>query len=302
MTWRTLGSGVDEKVSQLIDLALVEDIGSGDVTAKYFVPEAHHGRAFLVARSDGIVCGTEIAAEVFCRVDPGCDIRVILPDGSGVAPGDRILEVTGKARSLLTAERTALNFIQRLSGVATRTGLFVKAVKGTGVSILDTRKTTPGWRLLEKAAVVSGGGHNHRMGLYDRAMVKDNHLLVEGAAEGMSRAILEIKREHPDIAVELEADTLEQVEVFLSMDGVDYLLLDNMGNESMKKAVEMRGKRKRPILEASGGVSLDTVRGIAETGVDCISVGGLTHSAVALDLALEFASLPGSNRGEAGRI
>ena len=283
-----LGSGVDEKVSQLIELALMEDIGPGDVTSQYFVPEEREGQAFLVARSEGVVSGAQIGAEVFRRVDPKCEVRVMRSDGLRVAPGVQILEVSGKARSLLTAERVAINFVQRLSGVATRTALFVEAVKDMGVTIMDTRKTTPGWRLLEKEAVVAGGGRNHRMGLYDRAMVKDNHLLVKGAVEDLRSSIHAMKKELPDVAVELEADTLEQVEAFLGIAEVDYVLLDNMDNNIMRKAVAMRGERKRPILEASGGVSLETVRGIAETGVDCISVGELTHSAGALDLALEF--------------
>ena len=285
-----LFSAVDEKVSRLIDLALAEDIGSGDVTSKYFVSEGREARAFLMARSEGVICGTEVAAEVFRRVDPECDVRIAIVDGERVTPGDKVLEVRGRARSLLTAERVSLNFMQRLSGVATRTALFVEAVKTTGVSIMDTRKTTPGWRVLEKAAVVAGGGSNHRMGLYDRAMVKDNHLLVEGAEEELSQSILAMRKDLPEVGVELEADTLEQVAAFLSLDGVDYLLLDNMSNETMRKVVAMRGDRRKPILEASGGVSLETVRAIAETGVDCISVGEVTHSAAALDLALEFSA------------
>ena len=283
-----LGFGVDENVSRLIDLALSEDIGSGDVTSRYFVSEQRVGRAFLVARSEGVIAGVEIGEEVFRRVDSDCEVKVMLQDGSSVFPGLQILEVSGRARSLLTAERTAINFVQRLSGVATRTSMFVKAVEGTGVSIMDTRKTTPGWRLLEKQAVVSGGGHNHRMGLYDRAMVKDNHLLVKGAAADLPNSIQSMKNDHPRVAVQLEADTLEQVETFIGMNEVDYLLLDNMDNDTLRRAVAIRGDRKRPVLEASGGVNLETVRGIAETGVDCISVGELTHSAAALDLALDF--------------
>ena len=283
-----LGSGVDEKVAQLIDLALREDIGSGDVTSRYFVSEQRMGRAFLVARSEGVVSGVEIGEEVFRRVDSDCEVKVMLQNGASVFPGSRILEVSGRARSLLTAERTAINFVQRLSGVATRTSMFVKAVEGTGVTIMDTRKTTPGWRLLDKQAVVSGGGQNHRMGLYDRAMVKDNHLLVKGAAADLPNSIQFMKKDHPEVAVQLEADTLQQVEAFIGMNEVDYLLLDNMDNDTLRKAVAIRGDRERPVLEASGGVNLETVRGIAETGVDCISVGELTHSASALDLALDF--------------
>lgn len=282
---------MDEAVSKLIDLALVEDIGTGDVTSEFFVPEDRVARAFVVARAEGIVAGVEVAAEVFRRVDAETEINIMLRDGAPVAPGAHVMEVSGKARSLLTAERTAINFLQRLSGVATKASQFVRAVTGTGATIIDTRKTTPGWRKLEKAAVVAGGGRNHRMGLYDRAMVKDNHLVVEGEAAFLGKAISRLKEKRPEVEVELEAETLEQVERFLEIEGVDYLLLDNMPNEEMKKAVEMRGSRETPRLEASGGVNLDTVRGIAETGVEFISVGALTHSAVALDLSLEFVEI-----------
>lgn len=279
---------MDAKVSQLIDLALAEDIGPGDVTSEFFVPRDRKARAFVVAKSDGIVAGVEVGAEVFRRVDPSTDVNLMLQDGAAIAPGAYVMEVVGKARSVLSAERTVINFVQRLSGVATITAAFVDAVKDTGATIIDTRKTTPGWRTLEKAAVVAGGGQNHRMGLYDRAMVKDNHLVVEGGVDALRAAAIQLKRAHPNVAVEVEAETLEQVEAFLAIEEFDYILLDNMENEQMKKAVEMRGERERPLLEASGGVNLSTVRGIAETGVEFISVGILTHSAIALDLSLEL--------------
>jgi nicotinate-nucleotide pyrophosphorylase (carboxylating) len=281
-------SGVDEKVSKLINLALEEDIGTGDVTSEFFVPEERKARAFVVAKSVGVVFGVKVAAEVFKRVDAGINVNFMLLDGTDIAPGAYVMEVVGMARSLLTAERTAINFLQRLSGVATKAHEFVELVKGTGATIIDTRKTTPGWRKLEKAAVVAGGAQNHRMGLYDRAMVKDNHLVVEGGVETLRDAMLRLKEAHPGVDVEVEAETLEQVEAFLALDGLDYLLLDNMENEQMKRAVEMRGTRDRPLFEASGGVNLDTVRGIAQTGVEYISVGALTHSAAALDISLEF--------------
>lgn len=283
-----LGSGVDERVSQLIDLALGEDIGPGDVTSEFFVPGDRMARAFLVAKENGVVAGVEVGAEVFRRVDENIQVNVMLHDGASIAPGAYVMEASGKARSLLTAERTVINFVQRLSGVATKTAAFVEAVRGTGATIIDTRKTTPGWRCLEKAAVVAGGGQRHRMGLYDRAMVKDNHLVVEGGVAALQEAAARLKEVHPEVEVEVEAETLEQVEAFLQVGEFDYLLLDNMENEAMKRAVEMRGERERPLLEASGGVRLDTVRGIAETGVEFISVGALTHSATALDLSLEF--------------
>lgn len=281
------GFGVDETTSQLIDLALAEDIGPGDVTSGYFVPEERVSRGLIVAKQEGVIAGVEIAEEVFRRVDEKTQVKVLLESGSHVSSRAYVLEVKGKARSLLTAERVALNFLQRLSGVATKTRTFVELVEGTGARILDTRKTTPGWRALEKGAVVAGGGTNHRMGLYDRAMVKDNHLVAEGGLEALQDAINRLKREKPGVEVELEADRLDQVEDFLKLDGVDYILLDNMDNASLRKAVAMRGE-KGPLLEASGGVNLATVGEIAETGVDFISVGALTHSAVALDVSLEF--------------
>lgn len=286
-----VSSGVDETVSHLIDLALEEDIGPGDVTSKFFVPRNRKARAFVVAKSEGIVAGVEVAAEVFRRVDAGTDVNIMLQDGAAIAPGAYVMEAVGMARSLLTAERTAINFLQRLSGVASKAHEFVELVKGTGATIIDTRKTTPGWRKLEKAAVVAGGAQNHRMGLYDRAMVKDNHLVVDGGVDSLRKAMRRLKEAHPDVAIEVEADTLEQVEAFLKLEELDYLLLDNMENELMKRAVEMRGASERPLFEASGGVNLDTVRGIAETGVEFISVGALTHSAAALDLSLEFVAI-----------
>jgi nicotinate-nucleotide pyrophosphorylase (carboxylating) len=279
---------VERNARTLIDLALAEDIGTGDVTSLYFVPEDRIARAFIVARSEGVVSGVEVAQAVFRAVDAALDIAVLIPDGSRVAAGAMVLRIEGPARSILTAERTALNFLQRLSGVASLARRYVEAVAGTGARILDTRKTTPGYRLLEKAAVVHGGGTNHRIGLYDRAMVKDNHLVAEGGLEALQAAISKLKAERPGVEVELEADRLDQFEAFLGLDGVDHILLDNMSLEEMRRAVELRNGRTLPQLEASGGVNLATVRGIAETGVDFISVGALTHSAPSLDLGLDF--------------
>lgn len=278
---------MDEITSQLIDLALREDLGPGDVTSGYFVPERRMARGLIVAKEDGVIAGVETAAEVFRRVDEKTEVRIMLESGSHVSSRAYVLEVRGRARSLLSAERTALNFLQRLSGVATQTRTFVEKVEGTGARILDTRKTTPGWRALEKAAVVAGGGTNHRMGLYDRAMVKDNHLVAEGGLAALQEAINLLKKEKPGVEVELEADRLDQVRDFLTLDGVDFLLLDNMDLDTLREAVAMRGDTG-PLLEASGGVTLDTVAAIAETGVNFISVGALTHSARSLDLSLEF--------------
>ena len=283
---------MDETTSTWIDLALAEDIGPGDVTSNYFVPADREARGLIVAKADGVVAGVEIAEEVFKRVDETTSVKVLLESGNHVSPRAYVMEVRGKARSLLTAERVALNFLQRLSGIATKTRQFVELIDGTGARILDTRKTTPGWRALEKGAVVAGGGTNHRMGLYDRAMVKDNHLVAEGGIEELQKAIHRLRIDHPGVEVELEADRLDQVEDFLKLDGVDYILLDNMDNPSLETAVEMRDG-KGPLLEASGGVNLETVADIAKTGVNFISVGAVTHSAVALDLSLEFLEADG---------
>ncbi|WP_234041944.1 carboxylating nicotinate-nucleotide diphosphorylase [Persicirhabdus sediminis] len=274
--------------SKLIDLALVEDIGTGDVTTEYFVPEGKEVTAYVMSKGEGIVAGVAVAMEVFERVDRNLKVEALLTDGAEISYGEYIIKITGSARSILTAERTVLNFLQQLSGEATKTSTFVKLTEGTKAKILDTRKTTPGWRYLEKMAVRAGGGTNHRMGLYDRAMVKDNHLVAEGGLPAIQDAINKLAEEKPHVQIELEADTLEQVESFLKLDGVDYILLDNMTNEQMRQALEMRGDAEKPLMEASGGVTLETVRGIAKTGVDFISVGALTHSAIALDISMEF--------------
>lgn len=272
----------------LIDLALAEDIGDGDVTSLFFVPEDRLARAFVTVRKEGVVSGVDLAARVFSTVDPELKVEVLIPDGSRVSRGAILIAIVGKARSILTAERTALNFLQHLSGVATLTARYVELVKDTRARVLDTRKTTPGLRLLEKQAVVHGGGTNHRLGLYDRAMLKDNHLVAEGGLEAIQTAIHRLHAAKPGVEVELEADELEQVRGFLAMDGVDHILLDNMTLDQLREAVAARGERTTPQLEASGGVTLQTLRGIAETGVDFISVGALTHSAPALDIGLDF--------------
>lgn len=272
----------------LIELALAEDIGGGDVTSGYFIPQDRRATAFVAVRKDGVVSGVELAARVFTKVDPGLDVEILIRDGSRVAAGALLIRVEGSARSILTAERTALNFLQRLSGVATLTALHVEQVKGTRARILDTRKTTPGYRLLEKNAVLDGGGTNHRIGLYDRAMVKDNHLAAEGGVNELQAAIYRLKAEKPEVEVELEADNLDQVRTFLALDGADYILLDNMSLEQLREAVALRGEHTKPQLEASGGVTLESLAEIAKTGVDFISVGALTHSAPALDIGLDF--------------
>jgi nicotinate-nucleotide pyrophosphorylase (carboxylating) len=276
---------------ELIRMALEEDVGEGDVTSGYFVPADRMARAFVTVRKEGVISGMALAEKIFLEVDPCLEIQSLVEDGCKVAAGAMLMKVEGKARSILTAERTALNFLQRLSGVATLTSRYVSLVKHTHAKILDTRKTTPGYRALEKKAVADGGGINHRMGLYDRAMVKDNHLVAEGGIHALQEAIRTLKREKPHVEVELEADRLEQVAAFLELEGVNYILLDNMDLTELCEAVKMRGERHRVRLEASGGVNLETVADIAETGVDFISVGALTHSAPALDIGLDFVAL-----------
>jgi nicotinate-nucleotide pyrophosphorylase (carboxylating) len=272
-----------------IDIALEEDIGPGDLTSKYLIPKDLRGRARIVARQHAVAAGVEVAAEVFRRVDPTVVIHIVTADGQPVSRGQVILEVSGPVRSILTAERVALNFLQRLSAVAYMTRRFVDAVAGTHAAILDTRKTTPGLRVLERAAVRAGGGQNHRFGLFDMVLVKDNHLAADPTsyAEALRTQIERFRIDHPNIKVEVEADTLQQVHMFLLIPGIDIILLDNMSLEQMRNAVKMRGL-SRIKLEASGGVSLATVREIAMTGVDYISSGALTHSAGSIDYSLEM--------------
>ena len=279
---------VSDNVEALIKLALDEDFGDGDVTSNYFVPADLQARALLRPRTQGVLSGVEVAKAVFLAVDPKLRVEVYLHDGEEVSPGAIVMMIEGSARSILGAERTALNFIQRLSGVASMTRKYVKAIAHTDCKLLDTRKTTPGYRLLEKAAVVHGGGNNHRLGLYDRAMVKDNHLMTDGDTAHLQACITKLKADKPGVEVELEADNLTQVESFLKLEGVDYILLDNMSNDDMRRAVEMRGVGRKPYFEASGGLTLATAPAAAETGVDFMSFGCLTHSVPSLDLGLDF--------------
>jgi nicotinate-nucleotide pyrophosphorylase (carboxylating) len=275
-----------EEDNQLIDLALSEDIGAGDVTSEYFVGEDDQASARAIAQERAVVAGTEVVAEVFRRVDPALRVEIAQKDGAIVSAGVAVLEVRGRARSILTAERVALNFLQRLSGIATLTHQFVEAAGPNGAKILDTRKTTPGWRRLEKAAVVAGGGTNHRRGLDDMVLVKDNHLLARNGLVQLSAVIARVRQERPDLRIEVEADTLVQVRALLEIEGVDVILLDNMRATELREAVALgKGKVK---FEASGGVSLSNVRQIAATGVDFVSIGALTHSARAIDFSLEL--------------
>lgn len=277
-------------IPDIIDLALAEDIGAGDITAKWFTLPDSHACADIVAREPACLAGTRVAEEIFHRVDPTLQVEVKLSDGTALKKGDVVIRVEGTAASILSAERTALNFIQRLSGVATMARRFVEAVRGTKAIILDTRKTTPGLRVLEKAAVVSGGARNHRIGLHDMFMVKDNHLAAGLNLENLQHMIATARIANPGIRVELEADTLQQAKGFFRLQGVDVILLDNMSLEDMREAVRLCPEKVQ--LEASGGVNLQTVHQIAETGVHFISIGSITHSAPAIDLALDFRLTP----------
>jgi len=275
----------------LIAAALEEDIGDGDVTTDFFVPETLHATGRIVARENAVVAGTEAAAEAFRQVDPSTGTQIICQDRDNIAAGDVIIEVRGIARSILKAERVALNFLQRLCGIATLTRQFVDAVGNHPAKILDTRKTTPGLRALEKAAVVAGGGVNHRFGLYDMVLVKDNHLAALGGLSGFGDRIRQLRQERPNIRIETEADDLEQVRAFVEVDGIDVILLDNMTPAQIREAVALR--RNNIKFEASGGITLKNVRRVAATGVDYISIGALTNSARAIDLALEITHVPG---------
>ena len=275
-----------ESASDPIGIALREDIGAGDVTTSFFVPNDLHALGRIIARERAVVAGGQTAAEVFRRVNPELNVEVLQPDGAALTGGETILEVRGMARSILTAERVALNFLQRLSGIATLTRQFVDATGKSRAKILDTRKTTPGLRALEKAAVVAGGGTNHRFDLNDMVLVKDNHLRIGLGFSEFASAIQRLRQERPGIRIEVEADRLEQVRSFLEIEGIDVILLDNMKPSEMREAVALgRGKMK---FEASGGVTLKNVRQIAATGVDYISVGALTHSVRAIDMSLEL--------------
>jgi len=282
-TSRNLQTAIHDAVSR----ALAEDIGDGDLTCAYFVDAARSGKARIFAKQPCVLAGMDAAACAFALVDATLKVQAVRKDGDALRPGHTALEITGPVRSIITAERTALNFIQRLSGIATLTRTFVDAVKPYRAAILDTRKTTPGLRALEKSAVISGGGTNHRFGLFDMVMVKDNHLAAGATLAELQENVRRFRSGHPGVRVEIEADRLDQVRDFLTLDGVDVILLDNMTTAQLAEAVQLRGDR--PVkLEASGSVNLATVNSIAATGVDFISVGALTHSAPAVDFSLEL--------------
>ena len=275
------------QIRRLVDLALAEDLGKGDITTNSLIPEKKSGVASILAQEKGILAGSEIARQVFRRLDPELKVRLRVKDGAALKPGEVIATVEGSIASILKAERTALNFLQRLSGIATETNRYVKAVEGLPAQITDTRKTAPGLRALDKYAVKVGGGKNHRMHLGDGVLIKDNHLAAL-QSEGLSlkEIIARIRRNAPGAtAVEIEVSTpreaLEAAEA-----GANIVMLDNMSLEDMRQAVKML--HGVALIEASGKITLKTVRAVAETGVDFISVGAITHSAPALDISLEL--------------
>ena len=276
-----------EEIRRAVQAALAEDIGPGDVTTLATVPESARSAAAMRARDALVVAGLDFVACAFAELSPEIKIERLAADGQRVNGGDTLLKISGSSRAILSAERVALNFVQRLSGVATLTAQFVDAVRGTPAQILDTRKTTPGWRRFEKYAVTCGGGKNHRIGLFDMVLIKDNHLaaLRNELPNPIAVAVFSAREKFPHLKIEVEADTLEQVEQAAEA-GADFILLDNMNPLQLRLAVQkVRGRAK---TEASGGVNLASVRTIAESGVDFISVGALTHSARAVDIGLDF--------------
>jgi nicotinate-nucleotide pyrophosphorylase (carboxylating) len=270
------------EIKEAIQRALAEDIGSGDATSNSILPAEAKMRGQVIAKQDGVIAGLDVAEAVYLNFDPQVGFQPLADEGTRVTNCQVVAKVTGAARSLLTAERTALNFLGRMSGIATLTRSFVDAVAGTKAVILDTRKTAPGLRMVDKLAVARGGGQNHRIGLFDMILIKDNHIDFAGSLE---EAVQRARAAHSGLEVEVEARTLEHVETALKL-GVERILLDNMSPETMTEAVRMTHGRAK--LEASGNVNIETVRRIAETGVDYISIGALTHSAKVFDVSFDY--------------
>jgi len=276
-----------EEILRAVRAALVEDVGGGDVTTLATVPADSRCRAVMRAREPLVVAGIAFAETTFRELSPKIEIKISISDANRAGPGDVLLTVAGSTRAILSAERVALNFVQRLSGVATAAASYVEAIRGTKAQILDTRKTTPGWRAFEKYAATCGGARNHRIGLFDMVLIKDNHLaaLRDAQPNAVAAAVKRARERYPALKVEAEADTLEQVAQAADA-GADFILLDNMKPVQLREAVAIVAGRSR--TEASGGVNLQTVRAIAESGVDFISVGAITHSARAVDVGLDF--------------
>ena len=270
-------------LNQLIDMALAEDIGAGDITTDYLVPCDSHGQGIIVAKEDLVLAGLDIAKMVFQRLDPKINIQSAYEDGAEIACGETVLSLEGRLRALLTAERPALNFLQHLSGIATQVRTYVKALKNSRVKLVDTRKTTPGWRVLEKYAVRMGGAHNHRMGLFDGVLIKDNHIAACG---GIQQAVAEV-RKHISHFIKIEVEVSDRAGILDALKSkADVIMLDNMDIAHIREAVSMI--HNRAIVEVSGGVTLKHLTALARTGVDLISVGAMTHSARAVDLSMRI--------------
>lgn len=277
---------VEELNDRLIDLAFAEDIGDGDHTTLCCIPKDAMGKSKLLIKEEGILAGVEIAKEVFRRFDPEMQVEVFLQDGAHVKPGDVAMVVTGRVQSLLQTERLMLNIMQRMSGIATMTHKYVERLEGTRTRVLDTRKTTPGMRMLEKAAVKIGGGVNHRIGLFDMILLKDNHVdFAGGIANAINRCHAYLKEKGKDLKIEIEVRNLDELRQVLDIGGVDRVMFDNFSLEDTRKGVEMVAGRIE--TESSGGITFDTIRDYAECGVDFISVGALTHSVKGLDMSFK---------------
>ncbi|HOV71646.1 MAG TPA: carboxylating nicotinate-nucleotide diphosphorylase [Dysgonamonadaceae bacterium] len=279
---------MDEKelIDRLIDLAFAEDIGEGDHSTLCSIPADAQGKAKLIIKEEGILAGVEVAKEVFRKFDPTLKMEVFIEDGAHVKPGDVAFVVEGKVQSLLQTERLILNIMQRMSGIATTTHRYVKLLEGTRTKLLDTRKTTPGMRLLEKQAVKIGGGENHRIGLFDMILLKDNHVDFAGGIENAIRGAQKyLKEKGKDLKIEIEVRNLDELKEVLRVGGVDRIMLDNFSVEDTRKAVELVAGRVA--LESSGGITEETIRSYAECGVDYISVGAFTHSVKSLDMSLK---------------
>ncbi len=280
------------KIQTLIDLAVTEDFGQGDPTSELTIPEDVIAKASLISREEIVVAGMDVATEVLKRYDRRLKIKILRKDGSRANVADKLATITGPLRSMLSAERVVLNFLQRLCGIATSTHKYVVATRGTKAKIYDTRKTIPGWRELEKYAVRCGGGHNHRYNLGQAVMIKDNHVAQLGPnlSAKLKKLVADARKIKTVKFVCVEVDHVDhQLNKVLKVDGIDVILLDNMGQWQLKHAVEMRNKMcgKKPLLEASGGITLNTVRQVAQCGVDRISVGAITHGAISADIGLD---------------
>ncbi|MFA6751467.1 MAG: carboxylating nicotinate-nucleotide diphosphorylase [Fermentimonas sp.] len=277
---------VENLIKNLIELAFAEDIGDGDHTTLCSIPATEEGSSRLLIKEEGILAGVEIAKVVFHKFDPNLKVEVFIEDGTHVEPGEVAFVVSGKVQSLLQTERLVLNIMQRMSGIATITNKYVKLLEGTNAKVLDTRKTTPGMRMLEKQAVKTGGGENHRIGLFDMILLKDNHVDFAGGIENaITRAKQYLKEKNKDLKIEIEVRNFEELNEALRVGGVDRIMLDNFTVEDTRRAVEIVNGRVE--LESSGGITYDTIRGYALAGVDYISVGALTHSVKSLDMSLK---------------